>query len=42
MATNDPIVHAKVKIIWSRMKRYAGGYELMNSVAPCVRIAASP
>jgi len=42
MATNDPIVHAKVKIIWSRMKRYAGGDELMNSVAPCVRLAASP
>src|SRR5512140_3673461 len=30
MATNDPIVHAKVKIIWSRMKRYEGSYELMN------------
>lgn len=39
MATNDPIVHEKVKIIWSRMKRYAGGYELMNGVAPCVRSA---
>jgi hypothetical protein len=42
MVTNDPILHAKVKIIWSRMKLYVGGDELMNSVAPCVRIAASP
>ena len=40
MATKDPIVHAKVKIIWSRLKTYAGGYDLISGVAPCVCSAA--
>jgi hypothetical protein len=39
MATNDPIVHAKVQIISARLKMFTGGYDLMDTLAPCVRSA---
>jgi hypothetical protein len=40
IATNDPIARAKVEIIWSRMLKHPGGYDLMYGTAPCVQRAA--
>ncbi len=37
IAAADPIVRAKVNIVWSRMSTYARGDELMAGTAPCVR-----